>query len=173
MSDGRPARRSLGMLAVLAAAGLSTACVSTRPWRPCGPPCGGPQLARARGVLVDTRDGTRLLLQGATPGEDEHGPFLAGKGRVGDRELGGVKVYDDAVCAVHTRRVEPRRVAANVVLVPLAVAGVWLLIEGGGDLSGLDAWDGWGVAGGELPPPCQPGGESAAADRSSSHARST
>jgi hypothetical protein len=115
------------VVAALVAACLWTGCVSARPWRACEPPCNGRQLTHAGTVLVDTNADSRVLHTHATAGSDEHGPYLAGDARIGGRPIGPVKIYADSICAVHTRRVEPGRVAANVVLVPLAVFGEVLL----------------------------------------------
>jgi hypothetical protein len=115
--------RVRGTLILLAASALTQGCVTARPWRSCGPPCGGKQLASAETVLVFTRDHTQVLLTHATAGKDERGPFVAGKGTVAGKKYPDVKVYMDRVCAIHTRRVELGRIAENVILVPAAIAG--------------------------------------------------
>jgi len=151
-------------LALLAAAILSQACISARPWRNCMPPCDDKQLARAGTVLVDTHDGDRVLLTHATAGEDERGPFLAGRATVEGKPLGTVKVYTDVACAIHTRRVEAARIGANVVLVPLAILGEIIL-----DASGLGIGE-WELPSEPLPAGCPPPPEELAAPEPSAEA---
>jgi hypothetical protein len=121
----RTARNRWGCrnLILLIACG-TTACVSARPWRACPPPCQGPQLAKASQVALKKADGDTLFLRHAH-WEDRDNPMsLLGEGRsAGGQHLGQVRLARREICALLTRRVEPGRVAANVALVPLAIAG--------------------------------------------------
>src|SRR5437868_6683652 len=135
-------RATLPLVVLLTAALASQACVSARPWRDCPAPCRGKQLEQASAVLVYTDDGTRLWL------EDANGSFLAGEGHIEKKALGEVKLYADVICAVHTRRVEPGRLAANLLLVPLAFVGEVVLVVT--DLGPTD----WDFPVEPLPTPC-------------------
>lgn len=124
IASGRSGRRSRLARALLAlgAALVLQGCVSARPWRDCLRPCDGAQLAKAEQVQIFLRDGSEVRLTRVRAGADESGEFLVGT--VGKRSRGEpqeVRIESGEICAVRTRRIEAGRVAANVVLVPLAV----------------------------------------------------
>jgi hypothetical protein len=85
-------------------------------------------LARASQVALRTVAGDTLFLRHAHWEDRDSRMSLLGDGRsAGGQHLGRVRVARPEICALLTRRVEPGRVAANVALVPLAVAGEILL----------------------------------------------
>jgi len=120
--------RSLGAVPVVLATALSQGCISARPWRSCAPPCAGKQLRQAEAVLVYTHDQAHVMLRQPRAAEDDQGPYLVGPATVDGQPVGPLKVYTADACAIFTRRVEPGRLAANLVLVPLAVAGEALVL---------------------------------------------
>jgi hypothetical protein len=111
-----------GAAGLILAALCAQGCVSVSPWRVCEPPCGGRQVAEAGKVEVCKTDGEPILLTHARWGEDPGGNYIAGKAHTRHgQDLGDVRIYADQIQLVRTQRVEAGRVAANAVLVPLAV----------------------------------------------------
>jgi len=140
--------------AALPLALLLAGCVSTRPWRECPRPCPDGQIAASEEVRVVSYDDRLLLIDQPQPGMDEHGHFIAGSGITPEGEhVGVVRVYDDEICWIETRHVEAGRVAANVVLVPLAVTAAAYASYYGVDVTDAP----WLIDPQTGPPHCPPG----------------
>jgi len=113
----------LGAVLLLAALASTAGCVSIEPWRDCAAPCQGRQLERAREIEVCKTNGFPLYLKHARWDRDERGELLAGLGRSrpGQR-WAPVKVYASEIQEIRVQRLEPRRIATNVALLPAALA---------------------------------------------------
>ena len=104
-------------LAALPLALLLAACVSTRPWRDCPRPCPDGEIAHSQEVRVVSYDDHMLVIDHPRP--DPHGHFIAGGAHAGAATSAGSHLRRRGADRDAARGAG--RVAANVVLVPLAV----------------------------------------------------
>lgn len=121
-----PAKSSLAVrcfrLSLLLALASAAGCVSIEPWRTCEAPCEGMRLERASEVELCKTNGFHLFVKNARWRRDERGAFVEGRGRTRpEQRWAPVKVYAEEIQEIRTQRVEPKRVATNVALLPLAM----------------------------------------------------
>jgi len=117
-------------------------CVTVRPWRQCPQPCPDARVARSQQARIVGYDGRVVVLDHPQPGMDDGGKFIAGQAQVPNGPaLGPLRIHARDICVIETRKVEPGRVAANAVLVPLGVAAAFAAAYEGVD---VDVWtDTW------------------------------
>ncbi len=121
----RPVAAAAVLVTVL---GASQGCVSVKPPRPCPLPCDEGRLGRASEVWVYTLDHRVVAVRDVVTYEDAGGSWIAGEAIDAEGEAAGpVRLRRDTVCALRTRRTEPRRVAANVALAPVVLLGMLVL----------------------------------------------
>lgn len=91
---------------------LLAACADTHQWAEKEKPWTQATVAHAERVQVQRADGTRIVLEHARIGDDEHGAFLAGRARgVPDQEI---RIDLPDVQTLETWEKEPRNLAAQI-----------------------------------------------------------